>query len=74
MSQAIYQIGNSNMNDISYIIGVSDPTSPFGDSADMKVYTDDYVTWANNVAKFIVNYKQAPNYATVQIRRLLTQR
>ena len=71
MSEAIYQIGNSNMKDIAYITGVSNPSSPFGDSANMQVTTENYLTWANNVAKFIKNNKQAPNYATVSDKRIV---
>ena len=71
MSEAIYQIGNSNMKDIAYIIGVSNPSSPFGDSANMQVTKENYITWANNVAKFIKNYNQAPNYATILDKRIV---
>ena len=71
MSQAIYQLGNSNTKDIAYITGVSNPASPFGDSANMQVTLDKYVTWANNVAKYIKEHNQAPNYATVSDKRIV---
>ena len=71
MSQAIYQIGHSNTKDIAYITGVSEPTSPFGDSVNMQVTKDNYITWANNVAKFIVNNNLAPNYATVSDKHVI---
>ena len=71
MSQAIYQLGNSNTKDISYILGVAGPSAPSGDSANMQVTKDDYITWAHNVANFIVEYKQAPNYATVSGKKII---
>ncbi|MBQ2665399.1 Ig-like domain repeat protein [Methanobrevibacter sp.] len=71
MSQAIYQIGNSNMKDITYITGVSEPSSPSGDSVNMQVTTDNYIDWAQRVANFIVEYKQAPNYATVSEKKVI---
>ncbi len=72
MSQAIYQIGNSNSNDIAYIIGVSAPESPSGDSISSEQLTkDNYITVANNVAKFISSNKLAPNYASSSLGKII---
>jgi transglutaminase-like putative cysteine protease len=72
MSQAIYQIGNSNTKDINIITGVSDPTAPTGDNINSKdVYTDDFVTLAHNVASFISANKRAPNYASSGVGHII---
>ncbi|WP_458402729.1 pseudomurein-binding repeat-containing protein [Methanobrevibacter sp.] len=72
MSQAIYQIGNSNSTAVSYISGVSAPESPYGDTISSQQLTkDNYITVANNVAKFIVSYKQAPNYASSTLGKII---
>ena len=72
MSQAIYQIGNSNNKDIAYISGVSAPESPNGDSISSQQLTkDNYITVANNVAKFIKNNKLAPNYASSALGKII---
>ena len=72
MSQAIYQIGNFNTADIAYISGVSAPESPFGDTISSKQLTkDNYITVANNVAKFISTNKLAPNYASSSLGRII---
>ena len=72
MSQAIYQIGNSNSKDITYISGVSAPESPFGDTISSQQLTkDNYLTVANNVAKFISTNKLAPNYASSAVGKII---
>ena len=72
MSQAIYQIGNSNNSAIAYISGVSDASSPYGDTISSQQLTkENYITVANNVAKFIVSYKQAPNYASSDLGKII---
>ncbi|WP_458402728.1 pseudomurein-binding repeat-containing protein [Methanobrevibacter sp.] len=72
MGQAIYQIGNSNMADISYLTGVSAPESPIGDSISSQQLTEDnYITVANNVAKYIKDHKQAPNYASSAVGKII---
>ena len=63
MSQAIYQLGNSNTKAISILTGVSDPTSPSGDTINNDLSSSAYVTLAKNVASFISTNKRAPNYA-----------
>ena len=72
MSQAIYQIGNSNSKDITYISGVSAPESPNGDSISSQQLTkENYITVANNVAKFISTNKLAPNYASSAVGKII---
>ena len=72
MSQAIYQIGNSNTKDISYISGVSSPESPYGDTISSQQLTkENYITVANNVAKFISTNKLAPNYASSDVGKII---
>ena len=71
MSQAIYQIGNSNTKDISIISGVSKASSPFGDSISANLQKADYITVAGNIANFIKTNKQAPNYASSTLGRII---
>ena len=71
MSQAIYQIGNSNNADITYVSGVSDPSSPSGDTINADLVKDGYLTVAYNVANFITTYNQAPNYASSTVGKII---
>jgi len=72
MSQAIYQIGNSNSSNIAYISGVSAASSPTGDTISSEQLTKtNYITVANNVAKFIATNKQAPNYASSAVGKII---
>ena len=72
MSQAIYQIGNSNTKDISYTTGASGPSSPYGDTISSQQLTkENYITVAGNVAKFIKENKQAPNYASSAVGKII---
>ncbi|WP_405307367.1 transglutaminase domain-containing protein [Methanobrevibacter sp.] len=71
MSQAIYQLGNSNTKDIAIIKGVANPESPSGDAINQELYTADYVTVAKNVANFIVKNNQAPNYASSAVGNII---
>ncbi|MBR3156567.1 MAG: hypothetical protein IKF13_07110, partial [Methanobrevibacter sp.] len=64
MSQAIYQLGNSNNNDIAIIRGIVDPESPFGDTLNDELYKADYLVVAKNLANYIVKNNQAPNYSS----------
>ena len=64
MAQAIYQLGNSNYNDIAIIRGIADPESPFGDTLNDELYKADYLVVAKNLANYIVNHNQAPNYSS----------
>ena len=70
MSQAISQIGNSNLNPVSVISGVSDPVSPSGDSISSNLFTSGFLTVANNVANYINSNNQAPNYASSDVGKI----
>ncbi len=72
MGQAIYQIGNSNSSNIAYISGVSAASSPSGDTiSSQNLNLADYLTVANNVANFIKTNKQAPNYASSAVGKII---
>ena len=71
MAQAVYQLGNSNTNDIAYISGVTAPTSPSGDTINADLYKDDYLTVAKNLASFIVTNKSAPNYSSSAVGNII---
>lgn len=72
MSQAIYQIGNSDNADITYLTSISTPGSPLGDSISSQQLTkSNYIAVANNVAKYIRENKQAPNYASSSLGRII---
>ena len=72
MSQAIYQIGNSNTKDITIISGVSAPSNPSGDVISSKDLTkSNFLTVANNVANYITTNKKAPNYASSAVGKII---
>ncbi len=72
MSQAIYQIKNSNSNAITVISGVSDPLSPSGDTiSSQKLYEANYTTVAKNVASYISSNNRAPNYASSAVGKII---
>ena len=71
MAQAVYQLGNSNTNDIVYISGVAAPTSPSGDAINADLYMEDYLTVAKNLASFIVTNKRAPNYSSSVVGNII---
>ena len=71
MSQAIYQIGNSNNTDITMISDVKAPGSPSGDSISSDLAKANYLKLANNVASYIKSNKQAPNYASSSIGKII---
>ena len=72
MSQAIYQIGNSNTKDITIISGVTAPSSPSGDTISSKDLTKaNFITVAKNVASYISTNKQAPNYASSDVGKII---
>ena len=72
MSQAIYQIGNSNTKDISVISGVKAPESPSGDTISSKdLYKANYIDVAKRVANYIKTNKQAPNYASSTVGNII---
>jgi len=70
MSQAIYQLGNSNTKDITVISGVSAPSSPTGDNIDSK-NLETFVKVAQNVANYIKTNKKAPNYASSDVGKII---
>ena len=72
MSQAIYQIGNSNTKDIAVISGVSAPANPSGDSISSAQLTEEkYLIVAKNVASYITTNKRAPNYASSAVGKII---
>ena len=64
MSQAIYQLGSSNNNEITILRGIADPESPFGDTLNEELYKEDYLVVAKNLANYIIKNNQAPNYSS----------
>jgi len=70
MSQAIYQLGNSNTNDVTVISGVSAPSSPTGDTIDSKDLKT-FVKVAQNVANYIKTNNKAPNYASSDVGKII---
>ena len=71
LSQAIYQIGNSNNNAIKIIYGVKAPSSPSGDAIDSQLVKSDYLTVAKNVANYIKTNNQAPAYASSSAGKII---
>ena len=70
MSEAIVNLGNSKNSSVS-AIKVSDPSSPSGDAINSKSLSKaNYLTVAANVAKFIKQYQQAPNYASSSLGKI----
>ena len=70
MSQAIYQLGNSNTKDVTVISGVSAPSSPTGDTIDSKDLKT-FVKVAQSVANYIKTNNQAPNYASSDVGKII---
>ncbi len=72
MTKATHQLGNENMADITSIIGVAKASAPSGDNINSKnLYKNDYLTVANNIAKYIETNKIAPNYATSSVGKII---
>ena len=72
MSQAIYQIGNSNTKDISYIKGVTAPSAPSGDTIKNRDLSQkDFISAAKTVSSHISSNKQAPNYVTTDLGKII---
>ncbi len=72
MAKAITEIGNSSSSSIAYISGVSAASSPSGDTiSSQNLNMADYLTVANNVANFIKNNNQAPNYASSAVGKII---
>ena len=62
MSQAIYQISNSNKNPINYFMGVKSPKNPYG-GVNIEDTLYDYVDVAKRVANYMRWYGQSPSCA-----------
>lgn len=72
MSQTITQLGSSNTKDVAIITGVKGPSSPSGDTINSKQLTKaNYLTWAKNIANYIRTNKQAPNYASSAVGKII---
>jgi hypothetical protein len=72
LSQAIVQLSESNTKDVGIITGVKAPGSPSGDSINSKQLTKaNYVTMAKNIANYIKTNKQAPNYASSAVGKII---
>ncbi|MBR4447970.1 transglutaminase domain-containing protein [Methanobrevibacter sp.] len=72
LSETIVQLGNSNTKDVSIISGVKAPASPSGDNINSKQLTkENYLKWAKNIADYIKNHKQAPNYASSAVGKVI---
>ena len=72
LSQAIVQLGNSNTKDITVIFGVKAPGSPTGDQINSRQLTKaNYLTVAKNVANYIKEHNQAPNYASSAVGKII---
>jgi len=70
MSEAIYHIGNSKTKTITYMHGISAPSTPTGDSIHGDLQKADYINVAKNTANFIRINKRAPNFATSSIGKI----
>ncbi len=70
MSQAIYQIGNSNNKDIKVIMGISEPNSPSGDSSSGNLKMNGFLALAKNISNYIDTNKKAPNYASSDLGKI----
>lgn len=74
LSQAIVQLGNSNTKDVAIIFGVKAPASPSGDDINSRQLTKaNYLTVAKNIANYINTNKQAPNYASSAVGKIIYQ-
>ena len=72
MSKAIYELGNSKSGDIPYLTGVSAPASPSGDTISSKDLSKaNYITMANNLANYIEEHNQAPNYVSTSVGKII---
>lgn len=71
MSKAIEEIGNSKTSDIQIIYGVSAPSSPSGDDVNKDLTEANYIKLAKSVASYISSNKNAPNYGTTSIGKII---
>ncbi|WP_407424782.1 Ig-like domain repeat protein, partial [Methanobrevibacter sp.] len=70
MTQAAYQLGNSNNAAIKCIYGVKAAANPSGDSINAQLLRKDYLTLAKNVANYIKSNNQAPNYGSSAVGKV----
>ena len=70
MTQATYQLGNSNTKAITYITGIAAPSSISGDEINSNLYMNDYLDLAQTVANYLKTNKKAPNYATTNLGKI----
>ena len=70
MTQATYQLGNSNNNAITPIVGATAPSSSSGDTINANLYKDKYLTLANTIANYIKTNKKAPSYGTSDLGKI----
>ena len=70
MSQATYQLGNSDTSQIVCIDNVKSASSPSGDDINTQLNKADYLTVAKNVANYIKTNNQAPNFASSAVGKL----
>ncbi|MDO5849133.1 MAG: transglutaminase domain-containing protein [Methanobrevibacter sp.] len=69
VSKAIANTANSNFSDIE-IKDVNDAENPNGDTISSTLNKTQYTDLANRVAKFILEYGQAPNYASSDVGKI----
>ena len=70
MSQATYQLGNSNTTAIKCIYGVKDASSSSADSINAQLSKNDYLAVSKNVANYIKTNNQVPNYASSSVGKI----
>ena len=72
MSATIYKIGNHHYKNFKVIKGVKSASSPSGDQINSKeLFKSGYLAVAKNVASYIKKYKQAPNYASSSVGKII---
>ena len=72
MAKAIDQLGNSNTNAITIILGIADPSNPSGDNINSKdLSKDDYLKVALSVANYMSENNIAPNYASSSLGKII---
>ena len=71
MSQAIKELGNSKTNDVSVLHDVAEPSSPSGDDINKDLTKENYLKLAANIVTYISTNKQAPNYGSSAIGKII---
>ncbi|MDO5824123.1 transglutaminase domain-containing protein, partial [Methanobrevibacter sp.] len=70
MSQAIYQLGNSNTKDITIIENIAAPANPSGDTINADLDESNFIHVAQSTANYMKTNKQAPNYASSKLGKI----